>query len=80
MHSDIKKHSYYELPDNYFAIKRSSFMNVFLKELLSCRKKEESLDDFYDNLTEINFYRTPNIILGDFSINTLDGIVKYYNF
>lgn len=71
---------HYELPDNYFAIKRSSFMNVFLKELLSCRKKEESLDDFYDNLTEINFYRTPNIILGDFSINTLDGIVKYYNF
>ena len=55
-------------------------MNVFLKELLSFRKKEESLDDFYDNLTEINFYRTPNIILGDFSINTLDGIVKYYNF
>lgn len=80
MHLDIKKHSYHELPGNYFAIKRSSFMNVFLEELLSCRKKGESLDDFYDNLTEVNFYRTLYIILGDFSINTLDGIVKYYNF
>lgn len=55
-------------------------MNVFLEELLSCCKKGESLDDFYDNLTEVNFYRTLYIILGDFSIITLDGIVKYYNF
>lgn len=55
-------------------------MNVFLKELLSCRKKGESLNDFYDNLAEVSFYRTFYIILGDFSINTLDGIVKYYNF
>ena len=40
--------------------------------LLLYHKNSENLNNFYDNLIEINTQQNFDIILGDFSVNTLE--------
>ena len=53
-------------------LNKINFMNLSFRVLLLCPKNSENLNNFYENLTEINTHQNFDIILGDFSVNALE--------
>ena len=47
-------------------------MNLSFRVVLLYRKNSENLNNFYENLIEINTHQNFDIILGDFSVNALE--------
>ena len=47
-------------------------MSFSFKVLLLYRKNSENLNNFYENLIEINTHQNFDIIFGDFNVNTLE--------
>ena len=53
-------------------LNKINFMNLSFRVLLLCPKNSENLNNFYENLIEINTHQNFDIILGDFSVNALE--------
>ena len=47
-------------------------MNLPFRVLLLYHKNSENLNNFFENLIEINTYQNFDVILGDFNVNALD--------
>ena len=53
-------------------LNKINFMNLSFRVLLLCPKNSENLNNFYENLIEINTHQNFDIILGDFRVNALE--------
>ena len=53
-------------------LNKINFMNLSFRVLLLRRKNSENLNNFYENLIQINTHQNFDIILGDFSVNALE--------
>ena len=56
----------------YVNLNKIDFMSFSFKVLLLYRKNSENLNNFYENLIEINTHQNFDIIFGDFNVNTLE--------
>ena len=57
---------------SYVNLSKINFMNFSFRVLLLYRKNSENLNNFYENLIEINTHQNFDIILGDFNVNALE--------
>ena len=57
---------------SYVNLNKINFINFSFRVLLLYRKNSESLNNFCENLIEINTHQNFDIILGDFNVNALE--------
>ena len=57
---------------SYVNLKKINFMSFSFRVLLLHRKNSENLNNFYENLIEINTHQNVDIILGDFNVYALE--------
>ena len=57
---------------SYVNLNKINLMNFSFRVLLLYRKNSENLNNFYENLIEINTHQNFDIILGDFDVNALE--------
>ena len=57
---------------SYVNLSKINFMNFSVRVLLLYLKNSENVNNFYENLIEINTHQNFDIILGDFNVNALE--------
>ena len=65
--------SHHQIPGkSFFSFRKLTFMEAQLNILFLYRKSTTNLVGFHEHLSEINFSRNIDLLLGDFNINALD--------